>query len=149
MIKILLLVFIFSSFSKDLKFEKKTIVFKNKTKLTVEVAVSNAERSHGLMYRKSMPKDQGMLFIFPEEQLMSFWMKNTYIPLSIGFFDKDKKLFEILDMNVVSGPVNDSQLENYVSSRAGKYALEVNQGWFSKNKIKPGEQFRFLDKGKK
>ena len=60
-------------------------------RLDVDIVDTDATREKGLMYRKSMPENYGMLFVYDSEQSMNFWMKNTYIPLSIAFFDKEKK----------------------------------------------------------
>lgn len=107
--------------------------------VTVELAQSNDEKSHGLMFREKMSDKQGMLFVYDEEQIMSFWMKNTLIPLSIGFFDKDKKLLEVIDMEPVS--VLEKDIPSYQSKSPAQYALEVNKGWFVRNKIKLGTKF--------
>ncbi len=122
--------------------ETKTLIFSTGKKIKVEIAQTPVEKAQGLMNRKSLPKDSGMLFIFPGEQPMSFWMKNTYIPLTIGFFDSKMKLLETLDMEPHFGPVSDENLPHYNSTRNAKYALEMEKGWFSKNKIKPGSTFK-------
>ncbi len=85
-----------------------------------------------------------MLFMFMGEQYLSFWMKNTLIPLSIGYFDKNKKLIEVKDMEPVLGPVRDDQLPNYPSSKPAMFAIEVPKGWFAKKKIKPNDTFTVL-----
>lgn len=108
----------------------------------VEIADDNGKRSLGLMNRKVLKDGKGMLFIFDQEQTLSFWMKNTLIPLSIGYFDQNKKLFQILDMKPAS-PM-EVRPPSYPSSRPGKYALEVPIGWFSRNKIFPGAKFAFV-----
>lgn len=114
--------------------------------LDVEIADDDHKRSLGLMNRKVLKDGKGMLFIFDQEQQLSFWMKNTLIPLSIGYFDQNKKLFEILDMKPAS-PM-EVRPPSYPSSRPGKYALEVPIGWFARNKIKPGATFTFVDQVK-
>jgi uncharacterized membrane protein (UPF0127 family) len=124
------------------KFEKKKIQFAGKT-ISVEVADNDLLRSHGLMFRKSLPAEEGMLFIFDNEQPLAFWMKNTLIPLSIGYFDKQKKLIDIHEMVPAVMMATDPVL--YPSKEAGMYALEMNKGWFAKNKIKLGTTFRFDD----
>ena len=82
------------------------------------------------MYRKSLKQNEGMLFIFPEADYLSFWMKNTYIPLSIAFFNQDRRLINIHEMKA------NQTKELYYSNELAIYALEVNQGWFSTNNIK-------------
>jgi uncharacterized protein len=112
--------------------------------LVVEVAETQNTRATGLMFRKSMPSDHGMLFIFQQSEILTFWMRNTRIPLSIGFFDEKMKLINVLDMQ----PASDMDLNppKYSSSRAAKYALEVNIGWYKRNNIKIGEQLKILEK---
>ncbi len=108
----------------------------NSTALRIEVAETETERAIGLMYRDSMPKDCGMLFIFPQEDLLSFWMKNTYIPLSIAFVDVTGLIIDIQDMEPLS-------LDSVISNGFALYALEVNQGWFRQNNIKVGDRIQF------
>lgn len=102
----------------------------------VEVARTPEELSKGLMYRTSLDKDSGMLFVFPAAEMLSFWMKNTLIPLSIGFFDENKKLMEVLEMQTTS--VMQRELPRYESHKPARYALEMKKNWFSENKIKKG-----------
>lgn len=114
--------------------------------LDVEIADDNYKRSLGLMNRKVLKDGKGMLFVFDQEQELSFWMKNTLIPLSIGYFDQDQKLFQILDMTPAS-PM-EVRPPSYPSSRPGKFALEVPVGWFNRHKIKPGATFSFVEMAK-
>lgn len=122
-------------------FERKKIQFAGKT-ITVEVADNDLLRSHGLMFRKSLPAEEGMLFIFDNEQPLAFWMKNTLIPLSIGYFDKQRKLIDIHEM--VPAVMMATEPTLYPSKVPGMYALEMNKGWFAKNKIKLGTTFSFV-----
>jgi uncharacterized protein len=117
-------------------FKKKTI-FIGHEKLEVEIADNEELRERGLMNRSSLGEKEGMLFIFPAEMKLSFWMKNTLIPLSIGFFKEDGKLIQVLDME----PASPVELEPkiYLSAKPSKYALEVARGWFSRKKIKVGD----------
>ena len=112
--------------------------------IQVEVADTAETRARGLMYRKSLPKDQGMLFVFPSSEPLSFWMKNTYIPLSIGFFNSKKELLQVQEMQPESILLKEPR-RTYKSRLPAKYALEMNKGWFSKNKIKPGVKFKYLE----
>lgn len=123
------------------KFEKRKIQLAGKT-LTVEMADSDQLRSHGLMHRKSLPAEEGMLFVFDNEQSLSFWMKNTLIPLSIGYFNREKKLIDIHEM--VPAVMMATEPVLYSSKEPGMYALEMNKGWFAKNKIKLGSSFSFV-----
>lgn len=110
--------------------------------LTVELAQTDEQRERGLMYRKSLPEGHGMLFIFDEEQSLSFWMRNTFVPLSIAYFDKNKILLEIFDMTPVISEL-ETRPRSYPSSRPAQYALEVPQGWFKKKNIKEGATLEF------
>ena len=99
--------------------------------VTVELAVNTKDRAQGLMHRKSMPTDEGMLFIYPDQKPRSFWMKNTLIPLSIAFIDRDGKIVKIADMEPL---VTQSTKSIYPA----KYALEMNKGWFDTHGIAKG-----------
>ena len=99
----------------------------------VELAQTDAERSTGLMYRKELEDGKGMLFIFEADQVLSFWMKNTLIPLSIAYIAYDGVIIDIRDMY----PNNTTSVH---SSRSVRYALEVPQGWFGRVGIKVGDK---------
>lgn len=103
--------------------------------VTVELALDPATQAKGLMYRKSMPEDQGMLFVFQQPKRMSFWMRNTYIPLDIGFFTADGVLREIYPLY----PHDENSRKSIRSDLV--YALETNQGWFARHNVKPGDSF--------
>jgi len=100
--------------------------------INTELARTQKERSDGLMHRKHLVDGAGMLFIFDRDQVMSFWMKNTLIPLSIAFIAADGRIVEIKDMQP-------HDLNPVISSRSVRYALEVPQGWFSRAGVKPGD----------
>lgn len=128
--------------------EKKEIVFlPAKVTLTVEIADTNEKRQRGLMFRSSLSKKQGMLFIFPDEQLRSFWMKNTFIPLSLGFFDSNRVLKEIAHLPAVRSEMQ-LDVPTYTSKEKSQYVLEVNQGWFAAHNIAPGHSFNWVSKNK-
>lgn len=97
--------------------------------LKLEIANTPSTRATGLMYRTKLGEDEGMLFVFPRPDYLSFWMKNTLIPLSIGYFSEDMRLLESFDMKP-----NQTD-EVYNARKPAMYALEVNQGWFAKHKI--------------
>ena len=101
----------------------------------VEIADGPFEQQRGLMYRTSLGEDRGMLFVFQREQPLSFWMKNTRIPLSIAYIDSKGRITDILDMK----PLDDKP-PHYVSSEPVQYALEVNQGFFEKHGVKVGDK---------
>ena len=108
-------------------------------KLTAEVASNEAQRSTGLMHRRMLPENRGMLFIFPEIAHHSMWMMNTYVPLSVAFLDREGTIINIEDMQ--------PQTQNTHSARnPAKYALEMNLGWFSKRGIKPGTKIEGIEK---
>lgn len=95
-----------------------------------EIAATPADRERGLMYRSSLPQNEGMLFIFPEAKFQAFWMKNTLIPLDIGYFDDQGFLIEVVQMKPDDGTAR------YPSSEPALYALEMNAGWFEKHGLK-------------
>lgn len=102
----------------------------------VEVAKTEEERSRGLMERMSLGKDEGMLFIFEAEGDHGFWMKNTLLPLSIAFIDKEGRIVQITDMEPRT-------LSVHSPPKPILYALEMNRGWFAANGIKAGDTIRF------
>lgn len=112
------------------------IIFVGKQKIDVEIAQTKGEQEKGLMFREKLEAEKGMLFIFADERVAHFWMKNTLIPLSIGFFDNNKKLFQIIDMEPASPMDNSPPV--FDSKKPARYALEVNKGWFKKKKISLG-----------
>lgn len=138
MVKILLLanlLFAADTFLTLEQFGKKEAKLAHK-KISVYIADESKEHEQGLMKIKELPMDTGMLFIFSSEEPRTFWMKNTEIPLAIGFFDKNKKLLQILEMTPES-PLRKEPIL-YSSNKPAQYVLEMNKGWFEKNKIKVG-----------
>lgn len=121
------------SFSEN---QKITITIK-KYKLIVEIADSKLTRTAGLMFRKELGLNEGMLFVFETEKKVSFWMKNTSIPLSIAFIDRNGVITEILDLKP-------NDLTSKKSKKKVKYALEVNQDYFRKNDVKAGDKIEGL-----
>jgi uncharacterized membrane protein (UPF0127 family) len=106
----------------------------DKVEVRVEIADDTPEQMRGLMYRTALAEDRGMLFVFDEEQELSFWMKNTLIPLSIAFVDSEGRIVDIQDMK----PLDDDP-PHYVSAEPARYALEVNRGFFEERGIKVGD----------
>lgn len=100
-------------------------------RLFVEVADTPFKRELGLMDRKALGKDDGMLFKFPYKSNMAFWMKNTYIPLDIAFIDDDGKILQISEMYPLS-------TRSIRSNHPCRYALETNKGWFKENNLTAG-----------
>ena len=103
--------------------------------IRAEVARTPDERSTGLMFRKAMPTNEGMLFQFEEAAPQCFWMKNTLLPLSIAFVDDDGTVVNIDSMKPQT-------LESHCSAKPVRYVLEMNDGWFAKRGIKPGSKLR-------
>jgi len=124
----------------QLKF-RKTKISVDGNLLTIEVADNDQKRQRGLMNRTHLAENEGMLFIFEDEQSLSFWMKNTLIPLDIGFFDRDQKLIDFQSMQ----PASEIELhpQVYISKKPAKYALEVPFSWFSRHKIKLGAKYKY------
>ena len=107
--------------------------------LQVELALTQREHGVGLMQRTELPEGRGMLFIYQEAEILSFWMKDTKIPLSVGFFDKNRRLLEIQHMQVSQ----EAEPPLYVSGHPAQYALEVPLGWFERHGISPGASFQW------
>ncbi len=105
-----------------------------------ELAVTPAEQEIGLMHRTALDPSAGMLFIFPESRVLSFWMKNTLIPLDVIFFDADGKFVSVSTME----PCTADPCMTYASAGSAMYALEVNKGFAEENKV--GEGWRIVVK---
>ena len=107
--------------------------------LRVEVVVTDEDRSRGLMHRKSLGANDGMLFIFDEPGYHSMWMKDTLIPLSVAFLDANGVILNILDMEPHT-------LHPNMSAGPSIYAIETNKGWFAGKKVKAGDKVAGLPK---
>ncbi len=121
-------------------FQKQTMTLvsgKISKKITAEIAATEDQHERGLMFRQNLGKDNGMLFIFNDEMTRSFWMKNTLIDLSIGYFNKDKKLIDVQEMKAVTS-ILQQEIPSYPSRAPAQYALEMNPNWFTKNRIEKG-----------
>ena len=117
-------------------FEKHELIIQagaGKVTCMAEIARTSSQREQGLMHRKELKDGHGMLFIFERDEILSFWMKNTLVPLSIAFITYDGRILEFFDMQ----PGN---LNPVHSSRSVRYALEVPQGWFDRVGIRPGDK---------
>lgn len=110
-------------------------------KLTAEVAATTDERATGLMNRFSLQPDHGMLFIFERAETLHFWMKNTYIPLSIAFIAPDGRILNIEDMAPQTESTHDSR-------GPALYALEMRKGWFAQRGIKAGDTVEGIGAGR-
>jgi uncharacterized membrane protein (UPF0127 family) len=102
------------------------------TPVKAEIARTDEQRERGLMWRQSLEDGEGMLFVFDRDRILSFWMKNTLLPLSIAYIAYDGRILEIHDME----PQN---LKAVRSTRSVRYALEVPRGWFTRTGIKAGD----------
>jgi uncharacterized protein len=106
--------------------------------LKAEVVSTEEKRAVGLMFRTDLPTDEGMLFVYPTAQSLAFWMKNTYIPLSVAFLDAEGTVLNIRDMATF-----DETPGKYTSAGAAKYGLEMNYGWFQLHNVGPGDRLVF------
>ena len=105
-----------------------------KASLTTEIAATPAQEERGLMWVSKLPDNDGMIFLQPKIGIATFWMKNTLIPLSIAFIDKDGVILEIHDMKALDETITRSDSDKVA------YALETNLHWFALNGIKPGDK---------
>ena len=115
------------------KKEGELTFLKNQKKLTIEIADNEAETTQGLMYRRSMPDSCGMIFIFPDSQPRSFWMKNTYLPLDILYLDESKK---IVTIQANRTPFSEEAIPSFENA---KFVLEVNAGYCRRKGIEKGD----------
>jgi uncharacterized membrane protein (UPF0127 family) len=102
-----------------------------------EVAATEQARQQGLMFRKELKENSGMLFVYPDERHMSFYMRNTYIPLDIAFIDQNCQIVEIRRMY----PRDETPVR---SGKKAMYALEVNRGFFDRTGLAAGAQLHFV-----
>ncbi|MBN8282441.1 MAG: DUF192 domain-containing protein [Zoogloea sp.] len=102
-------------------------------RVEAEVAATQENRMTGLMQRRSMPANQGMLFVFTQSQRHCMWMKNTLLPLSVAFLDDEGRILNVEDMQ----PQTE---DNHCAARPARFALEMNLGWFRQKGIRPGQK---------
>ena len=112
-------------------------IYNKNITFNVEVAKTIEERRTGLMYRKKLLNNEGMLFIFPREKIIQLWMKNTYIPLDVIFISKNKV---IVDIKKNMEKLSETIVKSKVKSR---YALEFNAGLINKLDIEIGDKVLF------
>lgn len=108
-------------------------------RIEAEVAANNAARMQGLMQRKSMAVQHGMLFVFDRDAQHCMWMKNTFLPLSVAFLDEQGRILNIEDMQPQSE-------DNHCAAQPARYALEMNVGWFAQRGIKRGDRIGGIGK---
>lgn len=131
----LLLIFSLTGLSEE---PVKKVCFE-KVCVQAEVADTESKRQLGLMFRKTMPENQGMLFVFEREDKYSFWMKNMRISLDIIWLNKDKR---IVDISLNVPPCEDS-CAGLIPKEKAKYVLEVNAGFVEGNMVKAGDKVDF------
>jgi uncharacterized membrane protein (UPF0127 family) len=105
----------------------------------VEVAATHEARERGLMFRDLLPPDRGMLFVYPEDRPLGFWMKNCSHPLSAAFMDRDGRVLNIEEMAPGDG-VPDDLLPRYRSAGDARFVLEMEAGWFKRKGVRPGDR---------
>lgn len=110
----------------------------NNVQVAAEVADEEQERTIGLMYRESLAKDSGMLFVMPRPERAIFWMRNTKLPLSIAYINPSGTIVEIHSLK----PLDETPVPSAFPAIA--YALEMEEGWFDKNGIYAGDRIRGL-----
>lgn len=116
------------------------IYFPDGRSVTAELAITDAERARGLMFREKIAADQGMLFCFVEEDIHSFWMKNTLIYLDMIWLDRDRRIVHI-ERNVP--PCKEDPCPSYAPSRPGNYVLELGAGGADLYKLKLFDRLEF------
>ena len=108
-------------------------------RIEAEVAANQGNRMQGLMNRRAMAPQQGMLFVFTENNRHCMWMRNTLLPLSVAFLDEQGQILNIEDM--------EPQTENsHCAAKPARFALEMNKGWFAQKGIKPGSKLNGIEK---
>lgn len=108
-------------------------------RIEAEVAHTPQSRQTGLMNRRMMPAQRGMVFVFPQAARHCMWMKSTFIPLSVAFLDEEGRILNIADMTPHSE-------ESHCAADAARYALEMNRGWFADKGLDAGAKIRGLDR---
>ena len=112
------------------------VIFGNDT-VRAEVANTPATRSQGLMNRDAVPDGTGMLFVFDNEAIRSFWMQNTYVALDVAFIDANFRIVDIQQMEPQTSDVHDG-------ARPAMFALEVRQGWFAEKGVEVGDRCQLI-----
>ena len=110
-------------------------------KFTVEIADTEEKQVRGLMFRKSIPENYGMLFIYGDEDIRGFWMKNTLVHLDLIYLDADK---QVVDMFINVPPCKSAPCKTYISKKRAKYVLELRGNRAKELKIKVGDSIFFI-----
>lgn len=116
-----------------------TVLIAKDVKIEAELAYTDETRAQGLMFRKSMPEDAGMLFLFPDLSQQSFWMKNTLIPLDILWLNEQKEIVYF----VTATPCRKDPCATYMPMQKALYVLELNAGMVKKHNVKIGSRLEF------
>ncbi len=106
-------------------------------RIDAQVAATPAQRQIGLMWRKEMPQNEGMLFIFEQPSVQCFWMMNTLLPLTAAFIADDGTIVNLVDMKPQT-------TDSHCSAKPVRYVLEMNQGWFGKKGLAAGARMTGL-----
>ena len=107
-------------------------------RIEAELAHTDMTRQVGLMNRPAMPAQRGMVFVFTQDARHCMWMKNTLIPLSVAFLDREGRILNIEDMK----PQTE---DSHCAAGAARFALEMNQGWFAGRGIRAGDKIRGIE----
>lgn len=108
-------------------------------RITAELANTPMTRQFGLMHRESMPENRGMVFVFEADATHCMWMRNTLIPLSVAFLSADGSILNIADMTPLSEV-------SHCAAKPARFALEMNQGWFARRGLGPGDRIGGVEK---
>ena len=108
-------------------------------RIEAEVAADQSNRMQGLMQRRVMGANQGMLFVFPQAARHCMWMRNTFLPLSVAFLDDEGRILNIEDMQ----PQTEN---NHCAAREARFALEMNIGWFAGKGLKAGARIGGIER---
>lgn len=133
LIILLLSLFLYFVFNKNRNVSESFVCFSDNC-IEAEIAATNQERQKGLMFKKSLPENQGMLFVFNKADMYSFWMKNTYIPLDIIWINEN----QVIHMEQAV-PCKEDCI-SYKPQNPAKYILETNTGFIEKNNIQIGDK---------
>lgn len=108
-------------------------------RIEAELAHTDPNRQKGLMHRQAMPMHRGMVFVFTQDARHCMWMKNTFIPLSVAFMDREGQILNIEDMK----PHTE---DSHCAAGPARFALEMNKGWFAERGIAQGARIRGIDR---
>ncbi|MBD3252760.1 hypothetical protein GF386_03455 [Candidatus Pacearchaeota archaeon] len=133
---IITIILLYNIFPKN---KTKEVVFENQKTINAEIAETKEQHTKGLMFRKSLKGNSGMLFVFNSEKPRNFWMKNTLIPLDMIFLNSEKQIIQIIKN---TEPCKQELCKTY-SSKPAKYVIEVNAGFTEFNNITTGQKVYF------